>query len=46
MPYHPLDHHSAARDHQLIDREGRIRYRQSQLMDKETLVRLFKEYVK
>ena len=30
----------------VIDREGRIRYRQSQLMDKETLVRLFKEYAK
>jgi peroxiredoxin len=30
----------------IIDREGRIRYRQSSLMDKETLVRLFKEYSK
>jgi peroxiredoxin len=30
----------------VIDREGRIRYRQSSLMDKGTLVRLFKEYSK
>lgn len=30
----------------VIDRQGRIRYRQSSLMDKETLVRLFKEYSK
>jgi cytochrome c biogenesis protein CcmG/thiol:disulfide interchange protein DsbE len=30
----------------VIDREGRIRFRQSKLMDKETLVRLFKEYSK
>jgi len=28
----------------IIDRSGRIRYRQSSLMDKETLVRLFQEY--
>jgi cytochrome c biogenesis protein CcmG/thiol:disulfide interchange protein DsbE len=28
----------------IIDRGGRIRYRQSSLMDKETLVRLFEEY--
>ena len=30
----------------VIDREGRIRYRQSKLMDKGTLVQLFKEYSK
>lgn len=30
----------------VIDRAGRIRYRQSSLMDKETLVRLFEEYSK
>ena len=30
----------------VIDRRGRIRYRQSSLMDKETLLRLFKEYSK
>ncbi len=30
----------------VIDRQGRIRYRQSSLMDKETLARLFKEYSK
>ncbi len=30
----------------VIDRGGRIRYRQSSLMDKETLVRLFDEYSK
>ena len=30
----------------VIDRDGKIRYRQSQLMDKETIVRLFKEYSK
>ena len=28
----------------IIDRGGRIRYRQASLMDKETLVRLFQEY--
>ena len=28
----------------IIDRGGRIRYRQSSMMDKETLVRLFNEY--
>ncbi|OGD13818.1 MAG: hypothetical protein A2W20_00750 [Candidatus Aminicenantes bacterium RBG_16_66_30] len=28
----------------IIDRSGRIRYRQASLMDKETLVRLFQEY--
>lgn len=30
----------------VIDRRGRIRYRQSSLMDKETLLRLFEEYSK
>ena len=30
----------------IVDREGRIRYRQSSLMDKETLVRLFEQYGK
>jgi peroxiredoxin len=30
----------------VVDREGMIRHRQSRLMDKETLVRLFKEYSK
>jgi len=30
----------------VIDRSGRIRYRQSSLMDKETLLRLFEEYSK
>jgi cytochrome c biogenesis protein CcmG/thiol:disulfide interchange protein DsbE len=30
----------------IIDRDGRIRYRQSSLMDKGTLVRLFEEYSK
>ena len=30
----------------VVDREGRIRHRQSQLMDKDTLVGLFKEYSK
>jgi cytochrome c biogenesis protein CcmG/thiol:disulfide interchange protein DsbE len=30
----------------IVDRLGRIRYRQSQLMDKETLIRLFEEYSK
>ncbi len=28
----------------IIDRSGRIRYRQSSLLDKETLVRLFQQY--
>jgi cytochrome c biogenesis protein CcmG/thiol:disulfide interchange protein DsbE len=30
----------------VIDRRGRIRYRQSSLMDKETLLRLFEEFSK
>jgi peroxiredoxin len=30
----------------IIDRKGLIRYRQSELMDKDTLVRLFHEYAK
>ncbi|MBE3129525.1 MAG: TlpA family protein disulfide reductase [Acidobacteria bacterium] len=30
----------------VIDRRGRIRYRQSNLMDKETLLRLFEEFSK
>jgi cytochrome c biogenesis protein CcmG/thiol:disulfide interchange protein DsbE len=30
----------------IVDRSGRIRYRQSSLMDKETLVRLFRQYEK
>jgi peroxiredoxin len=30
----------------IVDREGRIRYRQSSLMDKETIVRLFEQYGK
>jgi peroxiredoxin len=30
----------------VIDRRGRVRYRQSSLMDKETLLRLFEEYSK
>jgi len=30
----------------VIDRRGRIRYRRSSLMDKETLLRLFEEYSK
>lgn len=30
----------------VIDRSGHIRYRQSSLMDKETLLRLFEEYSK
>jgi len=30
----------------VIDRSGRIRYRQSSLMDKETLIRLFAEFSK
>jgi len=30
----------------VIDGDGRIRFRQSSLMDKETLVRLYKEYSK
>jgi hypothetical protein len=30
----------------VIDRRGRIRYRQSSLMDKETLVHLFEEFSK
>ena len=28
----------------IVDRSGRIRYRQSSLMDKETLLRLFRQY--
>jgi len=28
----------------IIDRSGRIRYRQASLMDKETLIRLFQQY--
>ena len=30
----------------IIDRQGQIRYRQSSMMDKDALVRLFKEYSK
>jgi peroxiredoxin len=30
----------------IVDRKGRIRYHQSELMDKDTLVRLFREYAK
>jgi peroxiredoxin len=30
----------------IVDRHGRIRYRNSGLMDKETLIGLFKEYLK
>jgi peroxiredoxin len=30
----------------IVDRKGRIRYHQSELMDKDTLVRLFREYSK
>ena len=28
----------------IVDRKGQIRYRQSEMMDKDTLVRLFKQY--